>query len=119
MIEIEKSEVFNRLTYGEKLFIIEEITPDTPIDSIMKAKRIAVIGESQAPKAPVKTPVKKTAKKKPAKQIKKVVDSGKILALHKANWKPEKIADEMGISTQTVYNHIKKAEANNETADDI
>ena len=45
----------------------------------------------------------KTAEKK------KKVDVGKLLALHKAGWKADKIADELRISVATVYNHLSKA----------
>lgn len=47
--------------------------------------------------------------KKPGKPKKKL-DDGKMLALRKAGWTYEKIADEMGCSTQTVINHIKERE---------
>lgn len=36
------------------------------------------------------------------------VDTGKIKALHKAGWSVAKIADEIGCSEQTVYNHLKR-----------
>ena len=51
-------------------------------------------------------------KEKPAdvKKTKKKLDDGKMLALRKAGWTYEKIADEMGCSTQTVINHIKDKE---------
>lgn len=39
------------------------------------------------------------------------VDHGKILALHEAGWSVAKIADEMGTTTVTVRNHIKKGGA--------
>ena len=49
---------------------------------------------------------------KPAKSSKpsgrKGIDHGKIIALHNAGWPVAKIADEMGISVQTVHNHLKK-----------
>ena len=38
------------------------------------------------------------------------VDHGKILALHEAGWPPAKIADELGITSVTVRNHLKKEE---------
>lgn len=51
-------------------------------------------------------------KKKPEepKDKRKKLDDGKMLALRKAGWTYEKIADEMGCSTQTVINHIKDKE---------
>lgn len=50
-------------------------------------------------------------KKKPAaekKHRKRVeLDDGKILALRKAGWSLAKIADEMGVSQQTISNHLE------------
>lgn len=45
-------------------------------------------------------------KEKPKKKL----DDGKMLALRRAGWSYEKIADEMGCATQTVINHIKEKE---------
>lgn len=47
---------------------------------------------------------------KEKKSKKKPLDDGKMLALRKAGWTYEKIADEMGCSPQTVINHIKEKE---------
>lgn len=47
---------------------------------------------------------------KAAGKKRKPLDDGKMLALRKAGWSYEKIADEMGCSTQTVINHIKEKE---------
>lgn len=50
------------------------------------------------------------AKESPAPEKKKRnrgIDYGKIKALKDAGWTAEKIADEMGISVATVYNHSK------------
>ena len=51
-------------------------------------------------------PVKAEAKK----GGKKPLDDAKMLALRKAGWSYEKIADEMRCATQTVINHIKEKE---------
>mgnify|MGYP006078330835 FL=1 len=40
------------------------------------------------------------------KKAKKTVDVGKLIALHNAGWSVAKIADELGISTRTVYNYL-------------
>ena len=42
----------------------------------------------------------------PGKKAKKTVDVGKLIALHNAGWSVAKIADELGISTRTVYNYL-------------
>lgn len=38
------------------------------------------------------------------------VDTGKIYALSDAGWKPAKIADEMGLSEQTIRKYLTKRE---------
>lgn len=40
------------------------------------------------------------------KKAKKTVDVGKLIALHNAGWSVAKIADELGVSTRTVYNYL-------------
>lgn len=59
----------------------------------------------QDPPKPKQAPEPKAAGKK-----RKPLDDGKMLALRKAGWPYEKIADEMGCSIQTVINHIKDKE---------
>lgn len=39
---------------------------------------------------------------------KKDIDMGKVKALRKAGWAYAKIADEMGVSTQTIVNRLKE-----------
>lgn len=41
-------------------------------------------------------------------QTKKTFDTGKMIALLKAGWSVAKIADEMGVSDQTIRNRIKQ-----------
>lgn len=59
----------------------------------------------QDPPRPKQAPDQKAAGKK-----RKPLDDGKMLALRKAGWPYEKIADEMGCSPQTVINRIKDKE---------
>lgn len=47
------------------------------------------------------------------KQKQKTVDSGKLYALHDAGWGRKMIADELGVSEQTVSNYLKKREEEN------
>lgn len=44
------------------------------------------------------------------KEKKPPIDDGKIMALSRAGWSVAKIADEMGVTSNTIYNHIKKME---------
>lgn len=55
----------------------------------------------QDPPAPKQDPPKQNPKPKK-------IDRGKIMALHKAGWSAEKIADEMKCSTVTVYKALKE-----------
>lgn len=57
--------------------------------------------EKQKPEAQKPAAAKK-------QQTKKTFDTGKKLALLKAGWSIAKIADEMGVSEPTIYNHMKK-----------
>lgn len=38
----------------------------------------------------------------------KKIDTGKLLALHKAGWRNVKIAEELGVSDVTVGNYLRK-----------
>lgn len=40
----------------------------------------------------------------------KKIDTGKLLALHKAGWSQQKIADELGVAQTTVSYYLKKME---------
>lgn len=48
----------------------------------------------------------------------KPLDMGKVFALRKAGWSLKKIADEFGVSGQTVSNQIKKYEEKNHNQED-
>lgn len=48
----------------------------------------------------------KTVKREP--KNKKTLDMGKVKALRKAGWSLDKIADEMGVSPQTIANRLKE-----------
>lgn len=48
--------------------------------------------------------------KKRAPALKKALDMGKVRALRKAGWTFDKIADEMGVSPQTIANRLKGEE---------
>ena len=53
---------------------------------------------------------KPQADPKPEPKKKVQLDMGKVKALRKAGWTLEKIADEMGVSSQTIANRLKGAE---------
>ena len=56
--------------------------------------------------APKEKPEEKKPDARKQNNVKKI-DMGKLMALRKAGWSYEKIADEMGISPQTVANRLK------------
>ena len=75
------------------------------------------VDESKEPEKTVKAeakPVKKKAVKAEPTSDKNKIDKGKIAALHKAGWTQGQIADELGVTTQTISYHLKKLEADKE-----
>jgi len=60
------------------------------------------------PAPSMKRETKPVQKKTDAESKRKRFDTGKLGALRKAGWSVIKIADEMGVSEQTVRNHMKK-----------
>ena len=62
---------------------------------------------SPAPESKTPAPKKSAPKKKPSKKQDRF-DMGKLRALHEGGWSVAKIADEMGVSQQTVYNKLKE-----------
>lgn len=62
------------------------------------------------PESKAQKPKKKTTRKRAKRETpdRLPLDHDTIMALHKAEWPAAKIADELGCSLQTVYNHIAK-----------
>lgn len=69
---------------------------------------IAVWEMLSEPIQPEKKPEKPVKKEAPKAGKKKPLDEGKLLALRKAGWSFEKIADELGCATQTIINRYKE-----------
>ena len=63
-------------------------------------------------KPEVKSDKLEELKDKEPEPVKKRIDDGKIVALRKAGWSMNKIAEEMGITPLTVSNHLKKLDMN-------
>ena len=74
-------------------------------------KLLEMFGSAPKQEGKKMDPKKEDAPKESAAPEKKKrnrgIDYGKIKALKDAGWTAEKIADEMGISVATVYNHSK------------
>lgn len=72
-----------------------------------------VVEELPTIKTPAKEPQKAAEPSEPKKPKKnppkaKGIDKGKIKALHDAGWNASKIADEMGVSPQTINYHLRR-----------
>ena len=57
--------------------------------------------------APKPAAPKPAPAEKPKQKTGPTVDHGKIMALYRAKWTVAAIADEMGCSQQTIYNHLR------------
>ena len=82
--------------------LINTMGPLDPKDEAIRIGIIAVLDRSV--KAPEAVPEKKTKKRG-----RKPFDIGKAKACKDAGWSIAKIADEMGVSEQTVRNNLAKA----------
>lgn len=58
---------------------------------------------------PVANSIKPVKKVTAGSKKREKLDDGKLLALAKAGWTKEKIAEELKVGVATVYNHLKKA----------
>lgn len=116
--QIALVDAVKRVINGHRVYMMFEIDPHTTIEDLSFSDGFIVIEEDPQPEAkPEPEPKPKT---KPAKQSKAEpkksgpagIDHGKLIALHKAGWSIEKIADELGCTTTTVRNHIRQEEQN-------
>jgi len=112
--QIALVDAVKRVINGHRVFMMMEIDPHTTIEDLSFSDGFIVIDEDPQPE--VKPEAEPKAKTKPKAEPKKSgpsgVDHGKLIALHKAGWSIEKIADEMGCTTTTVRNHIRQEEQN-------
>lgn len=86
------------ITKDELIELLKISEPDVRLDIAEAIK--AEVEKVKEPKPEPKTeqPKKKT----------KIIDHGKIVACYKGGRSPQWIADDMGISWQTVVNHLEK-----------
>lgn len=110
--ELDMAGAIVRLKEGsEKIVMLVPVTKETPLDEFIRAKGFALLEYGRPDKTDqIEKP--KTERKRP-----KQIDTGKILALHKAGWSSTKIANEIGCSPQTVLNHIERQKAKEEKAE--
>lgn len=79
--------------------------PD-PDEELAKALRMILMLWAKGEKPEPKTESKKAEPKKKRKEF----DMGKLKALREGGWSVPKIADEMKVSEQTIYNKLKQLE---------
>lgn len=112
--QIALVDAVKRVINGHRVYIMFEIDPQTTIEDLGFADGFLIEEEDPQPET---KPEPKTKPAKPKAESKKKggpagIDHGKLIALHKAGWSIEKIADEMGCTTTTVRNHIRQEEQN-------
>lgn len=93
--------------------MLQEIGADPVSDRVLAQAAIVILGRlipPQPEQKPESVPdPKPTPKPKPDKKRgRKPFDTGKMVALLKAGWSVAKIADEMGVSEQTIRKHMKE-----------
>jgi hypothetical protein len=84
--------------------VIEEEAP--PEVEIVVDEPPAAEDDGEAPQKGGEPSEEPKPKKNPPKA--KGIDKGKIKALHDAGWNASKIADEMGVSPQTINYHLRR-----------
>ena len=125
MLEITHGEALDLHLKGEKVWLLVPMDDAFAVYQLkqyrcfkaeataLKEKVEGLAGQAEAkPKEEPKRAPRGTRETRTTAKPK--IDHGKILALHKAKWPVQKIADEMGIANQTVRNHIDRAMQNGE-----
>lgn len=95
--------------------LLQYIGNDIEQDKAIAQGAVILLDAEKAPEAdaapkqrePEKKPEKQSKPKKTAPKKEKF-DTGKMIALLNGGWSVAKIADEMGCSTATIYNHMKE-----------
>jgi DNA-binding NarL/FixJ family response regulator len=88
--------------------MINNVGEDLAVDRALRTGMLAIldtIEPEQEQKQPEPEP---KPEKKPKKNTAKELDIGKIKSLREAGWTLAGIAREMGVSQQTIANHLKK-----------
>ena len=110
--QIALVDAVKRVINGHRVYIMFEIDPQTTIEDLGFADGFLIEEEEPQPEPKTKPEPKAKPKAEPKKSGPAGIDHGKLIALHKAGWSIEKIADEMGCTTTTVRNHIRQEEQN-------
>lgn len=112
--QIALVDAVKRVINGHRVYIMFEIDPQTTIEDLGFADGFLIEEDPQPEPKPEPEPKPKAQPKAESKKKggPAGIDHGKLIALHKAGWSIEKIADEMGCTTTTVRNHIRQEEQN-------
>lgn len=119
--EIVIDQVFGKLAEGKRVYMITEITKDTPLGHLQRAggfvymeptgekspEEIREMMEEESEKIREEVTDAEAPESK-SRKPKSIVDHDKIIALRKAGWSIKEIADEVDASEQTVRNHLKQ-----------
>ena len=99
---------------GQEVMVLIPGTPDSKWEDMLPGTLQHMLAgclffrrEVALEKELVPPPTGKKETEKPHGGKKKQIDTGKLLALHKAGWSNVKIADELGISDMTVGRYLK------------
>lgn len=98
---------------ASNICMVVHLTEDADIRALSLADMFLEEVEEQTPKKAV--PAQKPAKKR---ELVSRIDHGRIVALRTAGWTVKAIAEDIGCSEQTVYNHLQKEGIIDEEADD-
>ena len=108
-----KGEALKRLLGGDKAqdeYLLVIVNDDLDTIGASDAIRIWEKLNEEMPGTKKTDPEQKKAPEQKPVSKKRPLDDKKMLALRKAGWSYEKIADEMKCAVQTVINHIKDKE---------
>lgn len=92
--------------------LVSAMEPATAKDEALKIGVLAIL--EKVSKSDREEKKEQPEPKKKTKRGRKPFDIGKAQACRNAGWSVAKIADEMGVSEQTVRNNLAKAEGEND-----
>ena len=124
LVQIDEDTTLAELRKADGFITIEDTTQEVQEEPDLKAKlakakdHLAEVTENldktQENLADENDEPEEEAKTKQKKTRWNTIDHGKIVALHNAGWTNKAIADEMGITPVTVWNHLKQLEEEKE-----
>ena len=115
MKQIDYKEAVELMAFAGRTDVVIMVREVEPIDyntlyALEKEKQVMFFIPDDPAEDKCQETEKSTTPSNPPAAKRRQVDGGKIMALHRAGWPVAKIADEMQVSQQTVYAHLKKME---------